>query len=80
MNRPIFYESTLRIGDNVFHERCKTRGHHFGNELGNGMNEANGSKIRDIFRTGLLWEQDNVRGVEPLKVSGEGFGIDEPPR
>ena len=44
------------------------------------MNEANGSKIRDIFRTGLLWEQGNVRGVEPLKVSGEGFGIDEPPR
>ena len=45
MDASFFYESTLRIGDQVVHEWGKTNRQHLGNDLGDSVNEADGAEV-----------------------------------
>jgi hypothetical protein len=54
MDTHLFDESTLGIGDNVVHMRCKTRCHHLGNEFCNGMNGTYGSKSKTSLAPSFL--------------------------
>jgi hypothetical protein len=67
MDTPLLNEGTLRVGNKIVHKRAKAGGKHLCNYFSNGMDEANRSKIGDLLRTIFLWQERNIRGVEPMK-------------
>ena len=68
MNASLLYESTLGVGYEVVNVWAKPRCKHLGDNLGNGMDEANGPEISDVFCPILLGQKHNISGVEPLEV------------
>ena len=80
MDTPLFYESTLGIGDENVHVRGKPLGKNLGDNLGHGMHKTNRPIVRDAFSALLFGQKDNIGGVEPMKVRGvEGVeSLDDP--
>lgn len=70
VNASRFDESALGYGDMVFHVRGESSGKNLGHNLGNPMDESNGPIIGDLFRTIFFRDEDNVCGVEPMKIGG----------
>ena len=68
VDAPCFDESTLSVGDEGGHMRSKPYGEHFCNDLGDSMNETDGSIIDDALRPILLGKQHNIRRIEPVKI------------
>ena len=70
MDAPSFDECTLGARDEAIHEMCQTSCHQFHNNLSHGMDEANRTIIGDGLGPLFLREQNNICGVEPMKVLG----------
>jgi hypothetical protein len=45
-----------------------TRGHNFCDNLRHCVDETNRSIVGDGFGALLLWDEDNVHGIEPMEV------------
>jgi hypothetical protein len=50
-------------GDEIVHERPKSSGKHFGDDLGNGMDQANRPLVNNLLGPFLLGNEHNVCGV-----------------
>jgi hypothetical protein len=74
VNTSLLDEGTLRIGYKLIHIRGKAGGHHLGNNLGIGMYEAYRPKVGDVLGSILLWDKNNVCGIEPMKIVGAQIG------
>ena len=57
MDTPRFDEGTLGVGDEGGHVRSKPTREHFGDELGDRMNETNRPEVNDALRPILLGKQ-----------------------
>lgn len=54
MDAPSFDEGTLRMGNEGIHVMTKPTCKSFHNDLGNGMDEANGMKVSDLLCPSFL--------------------------
>jgi hypothetical protein len=69
VNAPFIDEDTLGIGHKEVHVRRKSSGHHFCDNFGNSMDEANKPKIMHLLGTIFLRNSGDVRGIDPMEVA-----------
>jgi hypothetical protein len=67
-------ESTLTWGDNVVHLWAEPPSHGFSNDLRDHVDEADGTEVRDRFRTVLLWQEHDVGIVDDVKIRCQQLG------
>jgi hypothetical protein len=59
---------TLRIGKKLLHERPKPKSKNFCQDLCNRVNDANWSKLGDVFAPLLFRQECNVCRIKPMKI------------
>lgn len=67
-NVPFKDKTNLIITDKRGNKRLKTHSEHFRNAFDSALLEGDGAKFSQSASNLLLWEQDNVRFVNALKI------------
>ena len=61
-------EGTWGIGGKFVHVGSKTGGNHYGDDLGNSMDETNRPKVGHLLGSIFFRQESNICEVEPMEV------------
>ena len=63
MDASCLYEGALGVGDKLVHVQSKSRCHHFGDKLGDRMDETNGPKIGHLLGPIFFGYEGDICGI-----------------